>query len=210
MLQRALRPNSNAIDVGAHVGSFLALLIRYAPYGHHVAVEASRTTGPWLHKKFNNATVHNLAASDFSGSVDFYEELSRPAFSSCIQEWTSSSVLQYQVPAERLDDILESNRHYDLVKFDIEGGELAAMRGALETIKRCQPLILFECAPEHVLDRAGVSKGEIYELLTKELGYSVLTLADYLHSREGIGLSEFRRCGLYPYRALNFVARPSI
>ena len=33
---------------------------------------------------------------------------------------------------------------YTVVKLDIEGGELEALKGAINTINRCRPIITFE------------------------------------------------------------------
>src|SRR5581483_8317361 len=41
LLQRVLRTDSCAVDVGCHIGSFLASVIKLAPRGRHVAFEAS-------------------------------------------------------------------------------------------------------------------------------------------------------------------------
>lgn len=49
-----------------------------------------------------------------------------------------------------------------LLALDIEGYEIHALRGAIETIKRCQPVVTTECP-----------SGEVIALLT-ELGYSAV------------------------------------
>ena len=46
----------------------------------------------------------------------------------------------------RIDDI-EVSGHVDLIHFDIEGGEFAALRGAANTIKQHQPAIVIENRP---------------------------------------------------------------
>ena len=50
----------------------------------------------------------------------------------------------------------------DLIFLDIEGYELHALNGAIETIKRCKPLICVEMC-EHLLQRANSSQSKLLE-----------------------------------------------
>ena len=50
ILARILKPDSNCLDVGAHIGSFLVQLIRLAPRGKHMAFEALPEKAEWLKK----------------------------------------------------------------------------------------------------------------------------------------------------------------
>src|SRR5689334_3504563 len=52
VLQRLLANDSCGVDVGAHIGSFLSLLMTYAPNGRHVAFEPSTTKSKWLTRRF--------------------------------------------------------------------------------------------------------------------------------------------------------------
>lgn len=57
----------------------------------------------------------------------------------------------------------------DFIKIDVEGAEVAVLRGAVDTIQRCKPLLLIEVYPE-MLERQLTSRGELEEQL-KSLGY---------------------------------------
>lgn len=60
----------------------------------------------------------------------------------------------------------------DLIYLDIEGAEMNALLGAVETIGRCKPVIAVE--DKHLGLRYGVHKGEIEQWLAKEFGYAVV------------------------------------
>src|SRR5215203_5231064 len=48
ILQRLLGENSCGVDVGCHLGSFLALLTELAPNGRHIAFEPIAYKSTWL------------------------------------------------------------------------------------------------------------------------------------------------------------------
>ncbi len=206
-LVRSLKEDSVCIDVGAHIGSFLSLLRLYAPNGHHIAFEPSREKSALLRRRFPTVKIYDCALSDIEGFVTFAESLSQPGYSR-VQPVTAGdrSLTHYAVETRRLDDVLgQTIEHVHFIKLDIEGGELAALRGAENTVRRFKPLILFECGSEYELslDRQG-----LYTLLVEKFGYSIFTLADYLFDKGPLSFEEFRKCGLYPFRAFNFVAKP--
>lgn len=200
---RLLKRNSNAVDVGCHLGSFLALLYATAPDGKHIAVEAARSKGDRLRRKFPRATIHTVAAGRESGSATFEENLAASGYSR-LGNSASSSSIHYEVEVRRLDDLID--HPVDLIKLDIEGGELDALKGATATLDRYQPALLFECGSEY--NNPPPPRRELYDFLT-EHGYGIQTFGDLLFDKGPMGFDEFRRCGLYPFRAFNFVATPA-
>jgi len=44
--------------------------------------------------------------------------------------------------------VLPSDRHIAIIELDVEGFEKPALAGALETIKRCKPILILETLPE--------------------------------------------------------------
>jgi FkbM family methyltransferase len=73
--------------------------------------------------------------------------------------------------AQTLDELLAPAglARVDLVKIDIDGHEVAALRGARETLQRFHPVIVMELAP-YVLRERGASLAELLDLLG-DLGY---------------------------------------
>jgi FkbM family methyltransferase len=197
-LKKLLRPGSCAIDVGAHIGSFLSLLLRYAPEGQHVAIEASPIRGKQLKRRFPNVTIINAALSDRSGTAGFIEDKKNPGYSRLTQ-----GNGDYQVPTVRLDDL--EIKQVDFIKLDIEGGEYRALLGGKETIKRYAPPILFECGSEYGSEKT--HRRELYDFLST-LRYQIFSPVDFLFNKKSLCFNEFHKCGLYPFRAFNFIALP--
>jgi FkbM family methyltransferase len=73
-----------------------------------------------------------------------------------------------QVEAEPLD--LYELKDVDLIWFDVEGAELYALMGALETIKRCQPVVVIEQRYLPQMQKLDVQPNSA-ELFLKQHGY---------------------------------------
>ena len=203
VLRRLLKPDSNGVDVGCHIGSFLHLLNSIAPNGEHTAIEPSEMKGQWLARKFPKTHILNIAVADFTGRSTFEENTSRPGLSKLNDQVVPGKNYNnyYEVDVERLDDIL--TERVDFIKIDIEGGELSALRGAEKTIERSRCPILFECGSEYNKDKP--SRRDLYDFLI-DRGYKIFTFGDFLFDKGPMEFDEFRRCGLYPFRAFNFIA----
>lgn len=209
VLEKVLEHNACCIDVGGHIGLFLSLLNRYAPHGEHTVFEASPTKSNWLRKRFPNARVFSYAVADKAGSTIFEEDCARPGYSALREvagQPAANSVL-YEVPTCRLDDVLSATDRIDLMKFDIEGGELAALRGAAQLIRKWKSAIIFECGDEYKSAERPLSRRlELYDFVTKGLGYDIFSMVDFLYDKGEMSFDEFRKCGLYPFRGFKFVA----
>ncbi len=205
VLKRLLKPTSCAVDVGAHIGSFLSLLVRYAPQGHHTAIEPSVTKSRWLKRRFPTVAVIPVAVSDKNGKAVFEEDHARPGYSRLQGETVRRNVSCYEVETRRMDDL--SIKRADLLKLDVEGAELLALRGATQLIHSWRPAILFECGSEYAPNKT--NRSELYHHITAVIGYDIYSFTDFLYREKGaMTFDEFRKCGIYPFRAFNFVALP--
>jgi FkbM family methyltransferase len=208
VLQRVLTNNSNIVDVGCHIGAFINNASKYSPNGMHVIVEPTPSKCAILRKNFPNARLHETAISNVSGSAVFEENLAISGYSRLRAETPSQyKTNSYEVKVSRLDDIITDRM--DLLKIDIEGGEIDAMKGGKSVISRYKPTIIFECGSDQSLIEIGKSRQELYEFIVGDLGYSVYTFSDFLFDKGPLGFDEFRKCGLYPFRAFNYVAEPA-
>lgn len=207
ILQRLLREDSCGVDVGSHIGSFLSLLTKYAPLGKHIAFEASKSKSEWLSKKFSAIEILPYAVAEKAGTAVFGENRRRPGFSRLLMK-EELAAGGYEVAVVRLDDIV-LDRKIDLIKLDIEGGELGALRGAIRAIDKLQPSIIFECGSQYSLERMNINRRELYDFITIDMQYRIFGFSDFLFYKESMEYSEFHKCGIYPFRAFNFVALPA-
>ena len=209
VLNKLLSENSRGVDVGSHLGSFLNLLTKHAPKGRHLAFEPITSKNVWLKTRFPEARVLPFAVSDKNGTATFEENLTRSGYSSLFHtERSSNQTRSYDVQTCRLDDVIGAER-VDLIKLDVEGGELASLQGARKTISAWCPSIIFECGSEYFLNEAKLSRRELYDFIVDELHYDIFCFGDFLFEKGKMSFDEFRKCGLYPFRAFNFIALPS-
>lgn len=200
VLSRLLTRQSNVLDVGCHIGSFLSLAKKFAPEGHHAAIEASPEKAASLARHFPDTRIEQAAVTDFCGVARFEDDLAKPGLSRLTINGSKKNAIYYEVKTVTLDSL--RFWHFDLIKIDIEGNELKALRGGSEFLSRCRPTIIFESGPAE-----GVNRAELFEYLLS-LDYQVFTFGDFLYGKGPLNGDEFRKCGLYPFRAFNFIAMP--
>jgi FkbM family methyltransferase len=141
VLMALIAPGSTFLDVGAHVGHYT---LRAAAKGAHViAIEANCDTALRLAENLElnelQATVHNVAAWDSKTTL----KLQPPG--KAVRDGSTRVVEgDGDVPALPLDDLLGDAERIDVVKLDVEGADLHALRGMRQTLTRLRPLLFIE------------------------------------------------------------------
>ncbi len=209
VLERLLTRSSNCIDIGAHVGSVSAVFHKLAPDGQHIIVEAAPEKAAWLRRRFTRATVHQVAVSNSTGNVSFFENIDQPGFSSLSDRTSRGATREIRVDCKRLDDLIPADHNVDFIKIDVEGHEHDALLGGGETISRCRPTILFEAGAEGDADTDPEANLRLFRLLTSDMGYDVRAVFDAYYNRPAITEADFAAYRTYPFLAFNYVATPS-
>ena len=209
VLRKLLADSSCGVDVGSHLGSFLSLLTTIAPNGRHIAFEPITSKSNSIRKRFPKAEVFTLAVGRESGTARFEEDLAQSGYSGLQQRpRLSAQISAYDVKTCTLDDILSDKGRIDLIKLDVEGGELAALEGARKIIQTWHPSLIFECGSEYFLHANKLERRHLYDLIVHEFGYDIFCFGDFLFNKGNMAFDEFRKCGLYPFRAFNFISLP--
>ncbi|MBL7843761.1 MAG: FkbM family methyltransferase [Cyclobacteriaceae bacterium] len=164
ILSSTLKPNSNGIDIGCHEGSFLELFLKYAQHGRHWAFEPLPDYFEQLKTRFKTVSLHNFALSDQEDTTVFYKAVGAEAMSGFqLQHYpVSAQVEELHVTTKKLDSVIPENTLIDFIKIDVEGAELQVLKGAVQTIARCRPVIMFEFARVHV-EAYGVTSREMFD-----------------------------------------------
>jgi FkbM family methyltransferase len=206
-LERTLNQHSNCIDIGCHIGSTLNTILDFAPNGNHIAVEAIPYKADWLKTKFPEVDIKHLALSDTTGEVTFYINNRKSGFSS-IYPNPSEKVQDLKaitVKCDTLDNLLAPDYQLDFIKIDVEGAELAVLRGAQNTLSHYKPTVLFECVRGSLL-KFGNSPEDMFDFLTKKHQYAVFLLKDFLNDDLPLNFEQFDNALNYPFQAFNFIA----
>lgn len=209
VMQRWLKEDSNCVDVGCSKGEILKQMLRCAPQGTHYAFEPIPAFFQSLTMTFSNVKVCDVALSDFVGDVAFQYVLNSPGYSGLKRrsyDTTNTEVQEITVKTDLLDNIIPESQPISFIKIDVEGAELQVLRGATRTIRKNQPVIIFE----HGLGAAdfyGTTPEEVYDLLTGECGLQISLMEDWLGSagplnREGFTTQFYQGLNFY------FMAHP--
>ncbi len=206
-MSKIINSSMNCIDIGAHLGSVLNLIEKLSPDGKHIAIEPIPYKYNWLKRKFQNVEIIQAALGEINGEVDFYLQSHRSGYSGLqLHGFTNGkqNVKMIKINCVRLDELVPPDLSIGFIKIDVEGGELAALKGGESTLKRCHPAILFECV-QSGLKAHNVSQSEIYEFF-HAYGYSLFLIKDWLAQNEPLSYERFVKSMEYPFQAFNFLA----
>ena len=167
-LDKLIQPGMTVLDIGAHVGYYTH---RYAPKvgenGRILSFEPHpRTFAVLKHNvsHFDNVTLQQLALAEHPGTAELHDYLIMSAsgslqFDEGMKDLLKSQVSDsdiapriskdfpdktFSVETKPVDDCLETMgiTQVDVVKMDIEGAEIGALRGMKRTIARSRDMAL--------------------------------------------------------------------
>jgi FkbM family methyltransferase len=185
VMKLVLRKDSNAVDVGCHQGAILRDILRVAPGGTHFAFEPLPTMYQELVRAFRgrpNVRLYDIALSDTSGSATFQHVVSNPAFSGLRKrqyDRSEEQVTQIVVRTDLMDRVIPPDLPIHFIKVDVEGAELQVFRGAIETMRRHRPTVVFE----HGLggaDYFGTAPEQVYDVLVEQCQLRLHLMSDWL------------------------------
>ncbi len=176
VLQSWLTPGAVFLDIGANVGLFTLLGSRWVgATGRVIAVEPSPRERQRLdaHLRLNavdNVDVVAAAVADREGTGELMvASPERSGLNTLGRRFAYDDVTiaeRVSVPLVTLDAIVQGAglTRVDVIKLDIEGGEVAALEGAATTLRRFRPKLIVEVVA-NALASCGASVERLCELL---------------------------------------------
>jgi len=194
VLKKVLTPQSNCLDVGCHEGEFIDLFLKYAPKGQHIGFEPLPDFYQRLTKNYpSNCQFYKVALSDSAGESTFNYVISNPAYSGLQKrkyDKKGERDTSITVQKEQLDSLLPKDLVVNFIKIDVEGGEYQVLKGAVQTIKKYQPIIIFE----HGIGAAdvyGTTPEMLYNLLTETCKMQVSLMSNWLKGQAAMDKATF-------------------
>lgn len=144
-LQKNLNANDTFIDVGANIGLMSIYVSKLPQKVTTHAFEANPNTFEILKRnvQLNDSeeiVLHEIALGEKEGEGIIYEDQAqnRGGASLILDEQNTTN---FKVAIKPLDSFQLNPK---IIKIDVEGYELFVLKGAVETIKKYQPILIFE------------------------------------------------------------------
>lgn len=184
LLDRIVRPDHVAVDVGANLGLYTRALARLARKVH--AFEPSAQMAELLRKtSAGNVAVHEMALSDHRGEAELLIPRSDNRLIHSLAslephaEELGDSVLRQSAPMAPLDAVIGEDVAF--IKIDVEGHELSVLNGAVNTLAISQPVFLIEAEERH---RPGAT-AEVFRFFDEHAYRGYFILGGQAYAAEG-------------------------
>ncbi len=183
LLQALVRPNTTYFDVGANIGLMSIPILQGCSTCMVVSFDPSPNTVPYLQRTASESSFKNRwvivarALSDIQGQAEFYLASEELSMFDGLRD-TRRAVITRTVPVE----VSTLDKEWStlgcpvvsVIKCDVEGNELAILRGAEAVLRRDRPFVLlewnrdnllaYECDPTEILNFADNNSYRLFAL----------------------------------------------
>lgn len=223
LLQELYTGRGTFLDIGVNVGQTLIKFKSLFPAEGYIGIEPNPNCLFYVQNliKKNNFKKCSLIAC---GIMDDFKLLSLNYGNKIHNETASGATFipEYKsdrkpdktmiLPCASLDEILKmapAENYIELIKIDVEGAELDALKGMKTTLRKYKPSIIFESLPEKAnIPIRELSNIEIVQLL-ESLDYEIYEI-QYLQDKEKVELHKISCLGFKRDQKStnNFLAKP--
>jgi len=196
VMKRVMGGMDSGIDIGAHTGMFVELMLKLAPDGFHYAFEPLPDLFAGLmqaYQNLHNIKLFEIALSDKEGETSFTHVVSNPGYSGIrkrVLDSPNEQIEQITVKQAPLDQIIPLSPRVAFMKVDVEGAEYFVFKGAQKTICEHRPIIVFE----HGLGGADcydVTPKDVYNLLYNKYQMNIYLIIEWLSGNKPLNREEF-------------------
>ena len=151
IIKQIVKPSDVVIEIGSNIGAHTVPIAQLVPEGFVYAFEPQNIIFENLCANISINSLTNCICEKFALSDNKNENLCAPNSNFLKPENFGGAVLEksknnfnYSVSVETLDNKLSNLKSLKLLKMDIEGMELNALKGGKNLIKRTQPFLYLE------------------------------------------------------------------
>lgn len=188
------------LDIGAQYGAIFSLAHNSDKTLKVYAFEAESKKANDLKSAYPYAKVFDVAVGEKEGVATFYLNPSASGYNSLVPGANRKEV---QVRVAAIDDLVPDITA-DVIKIDIEGAELGALRGAKKAVQRNNPTIMFECVLPNE-NSLGYSAEKIWDWFN-ENDYGIFSPDRVAHDAPPLSKETFIDAQQYPFRSHNYFA----
>jgi FkbM family methyltransferase len=183
-IKQQLKPGDVFLDIGANIGTYSLSASARLSKKHGGRVYAFEPV-PRIFEKLKqnialngveNIMLNQLAVYSEPSTLELYVSSEENIGMSSIFHHDTESGEVAKVEAIRMDDFIEENQveKVDLVKIDIEGAELFALKGMTRTIEKFKPVFLIEISASVLGEQSKL--GDEVVAFMKTFGYAPYTI----------------------------------
>jgi FkbM family methyltransferase len=157
LLEFLINPKSVFFDIGANKGEYAYYAEKLMNAKNIWLFEPEKKLNKQLKAIFNKCHVYNIALSDTKGAHQFKIPVINGVIDNCLsslevenKEDNETEAIIYKVNTNTLDNFTTENAVFpDLIKIDVEGHELAVLKGAENYITTHYPTLIIEIEQRH-------------------------------------------------------------
>jgi len=183
IVQSLIRPDTTYFDIGANIGLMAVPILQTNPKCQVVSFEPSPNVLPFLRRTVDESCYKDRwvlipkAVGTQSGKVTFtLSGQSNSAFDGLRPTNRVASVKQVDVEMTTVDETWRAlgSPCVSVIKCDVEGAELAVLKGAEECLSATRPFVLlewnsanlaaYECPPANLLSFAREQNFKVYSI----------------------------------------------
>lgn len=187
--EKFVKPDSVVIDIGANIGyySLVAANIAKTCAVHSFEPVTENFLALENNIKLNeltNVVVNNVGISDVETSAKFFISSDENIGMSGMKPAENFSGISEIKQVTTLDNYVAVNNlpKVDLIKIDIEGNEMNALKGMANVLKKYKPVLFIEIINEHLI-KFDTSADEVYSFL-RSLNYVAYEIVSANNLRE--------------------------
>ena len=148
-----IKPGTEVFDIGANIGIMAIPMLTFDKSIRVISAEASPNSLPFLKKTNllspdkNRWIIIDKAIAEKEGKLKFHlASKDNGAYDSINDTKRADYLNVVEVEATTIDAIWKSRNEPDVsvIKSDIEGADLLALKGGIQCIQKCKPSILIE------------------------------------------------------------------
>jgi len=173
LIKKVLRPGDVFLDIGANIGYFSLLVSNNVPNARVISFEPVQYLFQKLEENISVNNIKNIMAiKAAAGEIDEEKEIfisgSDNLGMSSFQQPENYSGKKEKVKVVRIDDWFHTSHlsKVDVIKLDVEGSELAALKGMNDILTQFKPLLIIEINCE-TLSMFGLTPSNINNYLNQ-------------------------------------------
>ena len=200
LIERMIKPGTVYMDIGANIGLMSAPILVTRDDCQVVSVEASPTTLGYLERtraasRFQDRwRIIGKGVAETAGEGIFFEGSPAQGAMDGLRDTGRSDLKRpISVPLTTIDTLWEElgQPPVSVMKLDIEGGEIGALRGAVRCLAATKPVVIMEWSARN-LQAYGVDEGELFRF-AQDQGFKLFSVPAYVEVGSALEL-RFHMC----------------